>query len=577
VDESSEATPEANDPAVADPAEPARSTGRATRRPRQNSNGAAAPPGSEPPNGPVSPSLRHVEDEPLVAEEPPPGDDETGGVDDPEYEEERARAFLAGGAFATVAIDRYDDLASIFGKIDAAPSPRVALVAARGNRELQRALSMRRLQRHLDLSGKDLILVTRSRALRLRAREEDLPAAGSLRRVNFQTYGRGGLRLGWLTLRLPSLGALLAVLLLVGALVAGVVVVFWYLPEADVTVYLPVTAYEDTIELTLEGQSTGVNLQTGSVPARRREVVVTRSFYRPATGTTQVPQDRAAVALRFTSRVGQPVTVPKGTVAVANNGVKFTIANDVPLPRQGTTGDVVALAHSPGTAGNVPPNTVVSIEGEIAQQVTVTNPRPGEKGTDRPQQVVSQADVDGVREFAPAVLTDAAIQELRARLEKSGTVIPPGATAEITDIQSTPPVNEAGRFADVRVTARVSVYTVDNDDLRQVYANHFLPMLGPEEMLLDGEMMTTVIGNGESDRTNDRLPVTVQAHMLVAPFLDRKALQQALAGKTKHDAERFVRNIVGSPEPPVIKVSPGWAPRLPRKAERINVTYAPAR
>ena len=55
---------------------------------------------------------------------------ETLPDEDLEEEEERARAFLAGGAFVTVAIDRHDDLAAIFGKIDSASSPRVALVAA---------------------------------------------------------------------------------------------------------------------------------------------------------------------------------------------------------------------------------------------------------------------------------------------------------------------------------------------------------------------------------------------------------------------------------------------------------------
>ena len=569
MDETSEVNVEPTEPAPAGPADAVDVVRHGSRWFHPRANGKTAPPEPPPAEEESAPSGLTAEEEQLLAE------DQLLIEEEPEYEEERARAFLAGGAYATVAIDRYDDLASIFGKIDAAPSPRVALVAARGNRELQRALSMRRLERHLDLNGKDLILVTRSRALRLRAREEDLPAVGSLRRVDFRTYGRGGLRLGWLTLRLPSLGALVAVLLLVGAVVAGAAVLFWYLPEADVTVYLPVTPYEAALELTLDGQTTLVNLENGVVPARRREIVVGRSIYRPATGLIQVPQDRAAVALRFTNRSAQPVTVPRGTVVVANNGARFTVANDVELPRQGAIGDVVALAQQPGSAGNVPPNTVLRVEGEIAPRVAVTNPAPGEKGSDRPQQVVSQADVDGVRAFAEAVLIEAAIQDLRRQLAETATIIEPGFSIEIVDVQSTPPVNQPAKFADVRATGRVSLLTIDDADLRQVYVNHFRPLISADQMLLEDQFTTTVVRSGDLERTTDRLPITVSAQMLAAPYLDRAALRDALAGQTKTGADQLIRGLLPGAPPPQIKVSPGWAPRLPRKADRVHITFAP--
>lgn len=510
------------------------------------------------------------EDDQLLAEDQPLLDDE------PEYEDERARAFLAGGAYATVAIDRYDDLPAIFGKIDAAASPRVALVAARGNRELQRALSMRRLQRHLDLHGKDLILVSRSRALRLRAREEELPAVGSLRRVNFQTYGRGGLQLGWLTLRLPSIGALTGLMLLVAALLAGAAVLFWYLPRAEVTIFLPVTAQQDTLELTLDGQTTTVDLENGIVPARRRDVTTTRSIYRPATGVVQVPTNHAAVGLRFTNRTNAALVVPKGTVVVAANNVKFTVGNDVNLPRLNATADVVALAQQPGTIGNIPPNSATRIEGDLAQRVAVTNPAAGEKGTDTPQQVVSEADVEGVRAFAEPILVDGATQDLLQRFAETATVFMPGASAQISELKATPPVNVPAPYTEVKVTGRVSLLTAEDADLNQVYVNHFRSRISPEEMLLDGEFTTTVVGNGALERAVDRLPITVQVEAFTAPFLDRATVQQALAGKSKKGVEQVVRALVDGSVPPTVKISPGWAPRVPRRAERITVIFAPA-
>ncbi|MGD9890935.1 MAG: baseplate J/gp47 family protein [Dehalococcoidia bacterium] len=518
---------------------------------------------------------RSIHDEPLSPDEQPLSDDD---LDAEEFADEdaHARAFLAGGAFATVAIDRYDDLPAIFGKIDSAPSPRVALVAARGNRELQRALSMRRLQRHLDLTGKDLILVTRSRALRLRAREEALPAVGSLRRVNFHTYGRDGLRLGPLTIPLPSLGAIVGLMVLVATLLGAAAVVFWFLPKAEVTVFLPATAGQDTFDIVLDGQATVVNVETGTIPARRREVLVTRSIFRAATGIAQIPSDHAAVALRFTNRTNAPLVVPKGTVAVANGGIRFTVANDVDLPRPNASGDVVALAQQPGVAGNVPPNSIVTVEGDLAGRVAVTNPAPGEKGTDTPTQVVSEADVEGVRQFVEPILIDAAVQDLLLRFAESSTVFGASARVEIIEVKPSPAVNFPAKYADVQVTGRVSVLTAEDVDLQQLYVSRFRPLIPPDAMLLEDQFTTTVLRTGELEPESDRLPVTIEARALTAPFVDRAALEESLTGESKKGVEAIVGGIVNSPVPPLVKLSPGWVPRLPRRADRIEVTFVPS-
>jgi hypothetical protein len=548
---------------------------RATRWHRLAGNGAAPPDETETSSHPdtdASHGPQTAADGDLPAEDPALGEDGTGV----EAEEESARAFLAGGAFATVAVERYDDLPAIFGKIDAAASPRVALVAARGNRELQRALSMRRLQRHLDLTGKDLILVTRSRALRLRARQEGLPAVSSLHHVDFHSDRRPGLRLGPLTLTLSALGIVLAAVLLIGALGAGAAFLFWYLPEADVTVFLPVTPMEDTFDLVLDGQTTEVNLATGTVPARRREVIVTRSFYRPATGVIQVPTANAAVALRFTNRTNAPVVVPQGTVAVANNGVRFTVAGDVNLPRLNTTGDVLALSQESGAAGNVPANSIVRIEGDLASRIAVTNPAPGEKGADTPVQVVSEADVEGVRAFADPVLVDAATQDLLQRFAETATVFGGSASVEIIEINPATAVNLPAKYVDVRVTGRVSLLTVEDADLRRVYVERFRPVIPSGSMLLEEGFTTAVVGTGELERATDRLPVTVHVGAVTSPYLDRSTLQETLAGKSKKGVEQTMRGLVDSPLPPLVKISPGWAPRLPRQADRIHITFAAA-
>lgn len=479
-------------------------------------------------------------------------------------------------SYAAVPIERDDDLAAVFGKLDAAGSPRVALVAARGNHELSRQLSMRRLQRHLDLTGKDVILVTRSRLLRVRAREEGVPAVTSLRRVNFDRLGRGGLQLGWITLRLPTLGALLAVTFFVAAVVFGAAVLFWYVPTASVTVFVPTETKAETIDVLANTRAAEVDVAKGVVPARRREITIQRTLPGPATGVAYKPLEHAAVGLTFSNRTNQPLFVPKGTVVTATNGTSFTVGNDVNLPpRIGATGDAVALAQQPGSAGNVPPRSVTRVEGPLADRVSVTNPAPGEKGADLRETVVGENDVQLLRDLAAKYLADAAKKELLKQYAQSETVFGDSARVEITDATPVPPVGQVAQYTELTVTAKVSMLTAADDDLRRIWVDRFRADLGADKMLLEEYFKATVEKAGELDSTFDRLPVSLRVNVPVAPRIDPGELRRNLAGKSRAGVEQVVRARTEATVPPAVKL-PGWAPWLPRKADRITVLFKPA-
>lgn len=478
--------------------------------------------------------------------------------------------------FATVAIERADDLPDIFGKIDTAASPRVALLVRRGNRELSTPLGMRRLVRHLERSGRDVVLVTRSRVLRARAREEGLSVVSSVKRVNFS--GRPhGLQLGWIVVRPPALGTLLTLLLLTATTLLGGAALFWYLPSARVTLYVPAETLSEVVELTADTRASEVNVARAVVPAQRREVRLTRTLVGPATGSTMVPADHAAVALVFANRTDRPVRVPKGTVVLATTGMPFTVGNDVDLPgRVGASGEAIALAQRPGTVGNVPRNTVTRIEDPaLSRVVSVTNPSPGEKGADVRQPVVSEADVQLLREAATAYLLDAARREVMAQQAPTDVVFTEGARLEITDCTPLPPVGQIARYTELTCTARASLLVVASTDLRKLYIERLRPRLAADRMLLEGTFHTTVDQPGQFDPTFDRLTVPVRVGVLTAPAVDRAALKRALAGKTREGAERVLRQHMQTPAPPQVDL-PGWAPWLPRVTDRIELVVKPA-
>ena len=243
---------------------------------------AAAPPRSDE-AAPTEPLPRAVAPVPAADAQPPERRPE------PQPSPRRAAAPLPWGRdFAAAVVHRDDGLNSIFGKLDAADSPRVALVAPHGNTELAKPLGMRRLRRYIDHSGKDVIIVTHSSAVRARAHEVGLAVAGNVKRVDFERYGRSGVRFGGVIVPLPGLGLLLRLATIVIAVAVLAAAVLLYLPKATVTVYPAYAPQQYAANVTLIGAATSGALPAGQIPANRRSESLSRTVLFPVHGTTTV-------------------------------------------------------------------------------------------------------------------------------------------------------------------------------------------------------------------------------------------------------------------------------------------------
>lgn len=192
-----------------------------------------------------------------------------------------------GRDYAAAVVHRDDSLTAILGKLDAADSPRVVLVALRGSKVLSDQLGMRRLRRYVDQSGKDVIIVTHSGAMRARAHDVGLAVRRNVKGVDFARYGRSGLGIGGVTVPLPGLGLLIrlaAIALAVAAIVAAVLV---YLPEATITIYPTLTPQSYTADITLLGTAAGA-ATASQIPAHRRSETITRTVQFPVHGATTI-------------------------------------------------------------------------------------------------------------------------------------------------------------------------------------------------------------------------------------------------------------------------------------------------
>jgi len=389
-----------------------------------------------------------------------------------------------GRDFAAVVVHREDSLTAIFGKLDAADSPRVALVAPRGNEELAKPLGMRRLRRHIDMTGKDLMLVTHSGSLKSRAREVGLASVGNIRNVDFERYGRRGVNLGGIIVPLPGLGLFLRLAAFIAAIAVLGGAVLLYLPEATVQVYPQIQTLSNTAQITIGTAIASVNAATGDVPAHRRSTAISWTVYYPAHGQTTVQAPD-----------GSNRTVP----AVTDDDVK-----------QATN---------------------------LAQQVLLLQ---GEK-----------------------LLQDR---------YKTETLFNQTATLNAFDSQADHQAGDAAPLVQVTASGQVTLLSADNDTLRQALLEPSLKdKIDASQMFVPSTFQVTVLSSGDYDKENNKLSAQVKLSEGVTRSFSVAGLRKALAGKSKRDAQQAIIDRVDQSKPAQIKLTPSWAPWLPRFTNRITV------
>jgi len=272
-----------------------------------------------------------------------------------------------GRDFAAATIHRDDTLTAIFGKLDAADSPCVALVLPRGNQELSKPLGMRRLRRHVDVTGKDVMLVTHAGGLRARAREVGLTVVGSTKAVDFERYGRNGVKVGGVLVPLPGLGMFIRFCGLAAGTVALAAVILLYLPTATVQVYPQLTLFSSTSDILLSTDATVVNAAGGEVPAHRRSTTITRTVPFPVHGqaTVKGPEGRDQNVpaptdddLKQGAQFAQQVLMDQGRTALAARYTGETL-----FPQ---TASVSALDIKPNVKANEPADLLeITATGQV--------------------------------------------------------------------------------------------------------------------------------------------------------------------------------------------------------------------
>ncbi len=495
-------------------------------------------------------------------------------------------------------LDLHDDFHSARDKMGWIKTERLLLVWPARPRVLSRKLDLVLLQRHAATLGAALGLVTVDPELRAHAAELGLPFFDSVEqghqspwqarkshRMPFSELEPRGVR-GLPEPALPfpqfpslrafsnALGRFLGAGLFLVALLAVIAAALVILPSATlrlvpqvqaIRVIVPVVADPNQFQITPDAP----------LPAREVSVEMEATLQAAVSGVVQAPSSRATGFVLFSNLLGQPVRIPRGTGARTTSGlqIRFVTTSDAELPAiRGASISVPIEAVDSGPLGNVAAHQINAVDGPLALQVAVVNAEATTGGGVEQRAAVTQEDQDRLREQMLAQLEQSALAEIQTRLSPSDLLAPE--SIQISNVLAETYDRFPGEQADsLGLTMRVRAVglAVDETLVRELVLRELAEQVSSDQILLPGSEGFSRVTEPVVDAAG-RIAFEAIAAGKAARRIEPSQIQGVVRGLLPEEAARRLVQLYPLQGEPVIAIWPGWFPRLPFLALRIQVT-----
>jgi len=490
-------------------------------------------------------------------------------------------------------LDPQDDRASVRDRLASSQAPRVILVFPNRGRTRLTRLDLVLLHRQAAQRGRELGLVTRHPLLQTAAEAAGIAHFPSIDHVpeaewphsraapSALAQARASGRSGELPPRPPAAllrpgRGLLRWLWIGVAVISLLVLAAAVIPTADVLLVPANEARQETIKLKASLSSPGglppAGLPPGLLASRQVEVGLEDTLRLPTTGSSLAPETPAGGEALFTNLGAEPATIPEGT-SVRSSGhdqLRFTTTVVAELPAgQGSTVSVPIQAAQAGSPGNLPAESLDSLDGPLGLLASVSNPRALSGGADRSQATVAQADLLALQRALEDQLLEQAGTALLDELQ-AGERLLPGSLRVVAVLDPTfdRAPGDLASSVGLRQQVRIAGLAAQQADMEEAVWKVIAADPEPDWLPARPSLVITDVSPGAAEDSE----VNVAARWTVARPLDRVRLARAISGRSVVEADRVLQRSAELAEDPQFRVHPPWLNRMPWIGSRIRIT-----
>ncbi len=374
-----------------------------------------------------------------------------------------------------------------------------------------------------------------------------------------------------------SLAAALGILLLV---IVGLGAAYWYLPKADVVVFVKPQNFQTTFELVADTRQQTVNVDAKTIPAQALTVEVSGDKTIPTTGSVIIG-DKATGEVTISNALDSSRQLAAGTVITSPSGLKFLLNEAVTVASaSGSAGNLSpgkakaqVTAASIGTDANLTAGTVFRVDSLAVTQVDAKNEAAFSGGTSRQAQAVAKADIDKLKTELVGGLKDQAREKLLSQISDAQTVITESIATETISEDFDHKVGEEAADVKLSLAVKATGIVVAKADLQTIVDAQIKPQIPP------GYTSVTEQNQSFKVKSTDQNKVVFDAQVtaLLLPQFDTDQAIKGIRGKSPLRAKEYLQSF-----PVVAQVDMAISPRLPlalttlpRVAKNISVSVQP--
>ena len=368
-----------------------------------------------------------------------------------------------------------------------------------------------------------------------------------------------------------SVGFLPWVLAALGLFLVAMILLFFVLPSATVTITVAARSVNIAPTITGSTQPPGptdrLAVQTALQSAQEQQAQQVTS-----TGQKIIPGVQATGSVVFSYGTPSPfipgVDFPKNTEVTTDDGKKFLTTQDSGTVKPGgSSGAVPVVASQGAAAGNVGAGAIKNISNNPdPARFSVTNPSPTQNGTDpQTKTVVSVADMEKAKAQLGPGLTQKVKDDIKGKAGKD-VVIADTQAVDLTVTGDHQPGDEVPNF-NATVTAKGRATTVNDDRVKQVLRDALLRTVISGYHLTDDPVKLDYkeVQHDESGG----VVWDASASGFQATAVNETDLRQNISGKSAKDAAVYVRSHMDALSTNVV-LSPPFVPWLPFIAGNIH-------
>lgn len=380
--------------------------------------------------------------------------------------------------------------------------------------------------------------------------------------------------------KIPGSKPLIIVSGVLVTLFVGLVASWWFLPSAEVTIYLSTSELSESLDIEIDPSVSGADIGALVIPGEEISTSVSGNTSKSATGTATVG-DRATGSVTI-YRVGSSVDVEGGTTLVSDDGLEFTLNDPVSIASGSAstpaTETVGVSASAIGSDYNLSSDSRFRVGDYSLSDLEARNSEAFSGGSSREITAVSQDDIDALNKELGEELETDAISKLEEDAKASGCadciVVEDSYTATPTKEEYSADVGDEASTVSLDMEVEASAIMVNKNDVIALARDVLEDRIPDGYVLRDDQIKMDFKYDGEDDGKHD---VSVRLSVNLFPGVDTDKIAEMISGKFINVAEDYFKaEVPGFVRAEIIIVPklPAAIATFPHVPGKIEVTVA---